>query len=142
MRDTQKLASALDVMPTVLDYAGVDAPENLPGYSLRPAIEGEIIAGARNYFIGRLTQHRAGTNFRGEPDDFTDDHMGAARSGYYRRDLNWHFVWLTNTDETALYDLVNDPGQLEDVSQDQPELIEGFKADIQAWRSNFEGSSG
>ena len=138
MRNETKLASALDVMPTILDYAGVDTPEGLPGYSLRPAIEGETIADAREYFIGRMTQHRAGTNFRGEPDDFTDDHMGAARSGYYRRDLNWHFVWIEETGETTLYDLINDPGQLRDVSDDNPDLIRAFISDINAWRTEFE----
>lgn len=142
VRDTTKLASALDIMPTILDYAGVDVPEGLPGYSLRPAIDGETISDAREYFIGRLTQHRAGTDFRGQPDEFTDDHMGAARSGYYRRDLNWHFVWIEETGETALYDLENDPGQLSDVSATQPRLISNFKADIAAWRAEFELSDG
>lgn len=139
MRDTQKLASALDVMPTILDYAGVDGPGELPGHSLRPAIEGRELPRAREYFIGRLTQHRAGTNFRGEPDDFTDDHMGAARSGYYRRDLDWHFVWLTDSNETALYDLANDPGQLVDVSPDHADLVKSFQTDIKAWRDEYEG---
>jgi len=141
LRDTQKLASALDVMPTILDFVGVNEPEDLPGYSLRPAIEGKTVENARDFFIGRLTQHRAGTDFRGEPDDFTDDHMGSARSGYYRRDLRWHFVWLSDTDEVALYDLLNDPGQLIDVSTDYEQRIVSFKADIQAWRDEFEGSS-
>lgn len=138
MRDTETLASALDIMPTILDYAGVQIPEGLPGYSLRPAIEASEIEGARDYFIGRMTQHRAGTNFRGDPDDFTNDHMGAPRGGYYRRDLNWHFVWLPESDETALYDLANDPGQIVDVSGANTDRIETFKADILAWQEEFE----
>ncbi|NNU16231.1 sulfatase-like hydrolase/transferase [Parvularcula sp. ZS-1/3] len=138
MRDTANLASALDIMPTILDYVGVEAPEDLPGYSLRPAIEAGSLPAPREYFIGRMTQHRAGTNFRGEPDDFTDDHMGAARSGYYRRDLRWHFVWLPETGETALYDLENDPGQLADVSEENPELISTFKSDIEDWQEQYE----
>lgn len=141
MRDAQKLASALDVMPTILDYVDIESPGELPGYSLRPAIEGETLPDPRDYLIGRLTQHRAGTNFRGEPDDFTDDHMGAARAGYYRRDLNWHFVWLTETNETAFYDLINDPGQISDVSADESELIARFKDDIVAWRAAYEGTA-
>ncbi|MEO1221660.1 MAG: sulfatase-like hydrolase/transferase, partial [Pseudomonadota bacterium] len=31
LRDTSTLASAIDVMPTILDYAGVESPEGLPG---------------------------------------------------------------------------------------------------------------
>ena len=140
MRDAVTLASALDVMPTILDYTGVNAPEELPGYSLRPAIEGGELDAARAYFIGRMTQHRAGTDFRGQPDDTTEDHMGKALSGYYRRDLRWHFVWLPDTDETALYDLQNDPGQLEDVSTRNPDQVAGFKKDIESWRDTYERS--
>ena len=138
MRDTETLASALDVMPTILDYANLDVPDDLPGYSLRPLIEGDDLPGARGFFVGRMTQHRAGTNFRGEPDDFTDDHMGAPRSGYYRRDQRWHFVWLPKSDEVALYDLKNDPGQLTDVASQNVSLVEAFKVDIGAWRRTYE----
>lgn len=58
--------------------------------------------------------------------------------GYYRRDLRWHFVWMHETDETALYDLVNDPGQLADVSAEYPGEVDAFKTDIQALRDRYE----
>ncbi len=141
MRDDVTLASALDIMPTILDYAGARTPANLPGHSLRPQIEGGQLSDPRDFFIGRMTQHRAGTNFRGEPDASTEDHMGAPQSGYYRRDLRWHFVWISETDETALYDLVGDPGQLEDVSANRPQLVSKFKEDIEAWRDQYERSA-
>ena len=142
LRDRDTLASAIDIMPTLLDYAGLDIHKALPGYSLRPAVEGAEISGARDYFIGRLTQHRAGTNFKGIADDSTKDHMGQSMDGYYRRDRRWHFVWLAQTGEVALWDLENDPGQLDDVSADHPDLIAVFKADINAWREKFEAATG
>ena len=116
------------------------APSELPGYSLKPKINGSDLDAARDFFVGRMTQHRAGTDFRGTPNDTTDDHMGSALGGYYRRDLNWHFVWLPDSDETALYDLTNDPGQLTDASAAHPELLATFKADIEAWRARFEST--
>lgn len=140
IRDTQTLASALDIMPTILDYVGVDAGGVLPGYSLKPAIEQKTLPAPRDFFIGRMTQHRAGTDFRGAPSDFTDDHMGAPLSGYYRRDLKWHFVYMHQTGETALYDLDADPGQLTDVSEQHADLVAGFISDITAWRNEFEAS--
>lgn len=139
LRDTQTLASAIDVMPTLLDYAGIDAPNGLPGHSLRPAIQGQALPQDREFFVGKLTQHRAGTNFRGEPDTSTEDHMGGALAGYYRRDQRWHFVWLPESEETALYDLDNDPGQTTDVSGANPGLVAEFKTDIRAWSDAFEG---
>ncbi len=67
--------------------------------------------------------------------------MGAALSGYYRRDLEWHFVWLPASGETAQYNLKSDPGQLEDKSRFYPSLVETFKADINTWRETYETKS-
>lgn len=39
-RDTEHLISGVDLLPTVLDYAGVDSPPHSHGRSLRPLIEG------------------------------------------------------------------------------------------------------
>ncbi|MEM7328565.1 MAG: sulfatase-like hydrolase/transferase [Pseudomonadota bacterium] len=138
LRDTETLASAIDIMPTILDYIGIEVPEELPGYSLKPKISGADPESGRDFFVGRMTQHRAGTDFRGAPNALSADHMGSALGGYYRRDLDWHFVWLPETNETALYDLHNDPGQLADASTQHPDLIAGFKADIDAWRARYE----
>ena len=38
-RDTKHLVSGLDFAPTVCDYAGIEAPPNLRGNSLRPLLE-------------------------------------------------------------------------------------------------------
>lgn len=140
-RDQETLASVVDIMPTLLDYAGIDIYQGLPGYSLRRKIEGGALSDPRDYFINRLTQHRAGTDFRGEPDDTTKDHMGKSLGGYYRRDARWHFVWLPESDEIALWDLENDPRQLNDVSVNHGDIIVGFKNDITAWRAEFENTA-
>ncbi|MEM9837659.1 MAG: sulfatase-like hydrolase/transferase [Pseudomonadota bacterium] len=137
MRDDTTFASALDIVPTVLDYVGVKGPEDLSGYSLRPKIEGGELANPRPHFIGALTQHRAGTDLRGDPDGKTNDLMGSPMSGFYRSDERWHFVWLPDTNETALWDLQNDPGQLTDVSSENADRIEAFKADIDTWRTEY-----
>lgn len=42
--NTQHLASGLDIMPTLLDYAGIAAPASLEGRSLRPLVEGKTPA--------------------------------------------------------------------------------------------------
>lgn len=138
MSDRESLASALDIMPTILDYTGATTSDDLPGYSLRKAIEGGELDTPRDALIGRLTQHRAGTNFRGELSDATQDPMGAPMMGYYRRDLRWYFVWLPASDETALYDVIEDPGQTRDLSSSHVDLIKGFKFGIEQWRSRYE----
>jgi arylsulfatase A-like enzyme len=41
--DRQHLVSGLDVLPTLLDYAGIAAPSSLEGLSLRPLLEGKAV---------------------------------------------------------------------------------------------------
>lgn len=41
--DAQHLVSGLDIMPTMLDYAGITAPASLRGTSLRPLVEGKTV---------------------------------------------------------------------------------------------------
>lgn len=134
-RDTRHLVNAIDVMPTLLDYAGIAPPNGLPGYSLRPLIEGDALAAPRQAMFGRMTRHRAGTDFRGKPIDTGDDHMGGDLAGFYRRDERWHFVWLPETNEMALYDLSTDPGQTQDVAAQNGDLTQQFIDEIRTWNA-------
>jgi arylsulfatase A-like enzyme len=42
-RDTEHLVSGVDLLPTILDYAGVEGPDRLSGQSLRPLVEGQDV---------------------------------------------------------------------------------------------------
>jgi choline-sulfatase len=59
VRDATHLVSGLDVMSTLCDFAGADAPRNLRGRSLRPLLEGkrtewrEFVA-AEMQMVGRM----------------------------------------------------------------------------------------
>ena len=143
-RDKTTLVSAVDLMPTLLDFAGVDVPPDLPGISLKPLLinaengQGEDGAPQRNALFGHLTTHRDGSDFRGQPVAEAEDAMGHALQAYYRRDLRWHFVWLPESGEMALWDLREDPGQLQDVSERYAEMCARFIAEIKAWRDELQ----
>jgi arylsulfatase A-like enzyme len=49
VRRTNALASAVDVLPTILDFLGLEAPENLSGISLMPLVEGNRLDRRRVY---------------------------------------------------------------------------------------------
>lgn len=53
MANNENLVSGTDLLPTVLDYAGIDIPENLNGQSLRPLIENQDTLW-RNYLVSQL----------------------------------------------------------------------------------------
>ena len=124
MNDTT-LVSTMDIVPTILDIAGLEVPESLPGVSLKPMFEGEAFE-TRTELIGY-------TNNRRVPDS----PMGALADGYYVRTDRWHFLWYRDTDEFALFDVRRDPRSNHDLAADFPNLVGQFKGQIEAWREDM-----
>ncbi len=90
--DQQHLVSGLDILPTVLDYAGLAAPVSLRGQSLRPLIEGRTVP---------WREFVAAENTAG----------GAARM---IRTARYKYVVFDSGDaREQFFDLEQDPGELE-----------------------------
>lgn len=111
-----------DLVPTILDYAGVSVPEELPSHSLRPIVELRA-SSPREALIGRVTQLRSDT-----------DVMSRRAEGYYLRTRRWHFLWVTGDDHMELYDREADPGVEHNVIACHPDLAAEFRRDKEAWR--------
>ena len=121
------LVSSLDIVPTVLDIAGVEVPANLRGQSLKPLLEGEPGPfNERTALIGYSDNRRA----RGVT-------MGMRAEGYYVRTPRWHFFWYADSDEMRLYDVTVDPRGTRDLSASRPDLVSGFKDRILAWKQDM-----
>ncbi len=118
-----RLVSSLDIVPTVLDVAGVEIPTDLPGMSLRPLLEGSGPIRERTAMIGYSDNRRSLTDVMGEPAE-----------GYYVRTHRWHFIFYADTNETILYDVTEDPRGDVDVTAEHPELVTRFKAMIEDWK--------
>jgi arylsulfatase A-like enzyme len=111
--------STLDLVPTLLDYAGAQAPEHLVGTSLRPAIEGsarrngELLVGAGRLQPNRLHQQQPW--------------------GFYVRTPEWHFIESFDG-SVELYDKGDDPDEERSVAAEHPELVDRFRAEVDAWK--------
>jgi len=57
-REINCLSSNIDLMPTILDYLGIEIPENIEGKSLMPAVKGEKEEIRDEIFV-ELTYHAA-----------------------------------------------------------------------------------
>ena len=119
------LVSAMDIVPTILDIAGVQAPQSLPGLSLKPLLEGGGID-ERTELIGYTDKRRSETR-----------PMGSLAEGYYLRTAHWHFLWYRDTGEYELYDVRRDPGADKDLAARFPGLVERFKGRIEQWRDEM-----
>lgn len=126
--DTDSLVSMEDVVPTILDIAGVSAesvPENLPGFSLKPALQGKD-QDFRDHIVGYAHQRRS-----------ESDMMGQRAEGYYVRTERWFFRWYKDNDTMELFDMQADPQSERNLINKFPHLIDGFKTAIEAWKNKI-----
>ena len=92
------VVSHLDVLPTMLDLAGIDTPPSLHGVSLAHTLADPTVPARTHAFVGF---HRFAINH----DDFGEFYpIRCVTDGRHKLSLN-----LFETDE--LYDLTEDPGE-------------------------------
>ena len=110
------LAAHIDLLPTLMDLCGIDIPETLQldGITLNPLLmNNRTVRSDRFIFTHRYWGNELQLR------------NGAARSRQFR------YV-LTNGEE-SLYDLVNDPGQKRNISQEQPAVFERLRTAYGDW---------
>jgi arylsulfatase A-like enzyme len=103
-----------DVMPTLLDAAGLPVPEALDGRSVLPLARGEDVPW-REYLHG--------------------EHVHLGQSVHYLTDGHEKYVWCSGTGAEQLFDLDTDPQELHD-------LAGGTAAAdrVARWRSRLAGT--
>ena len=119
------IVSSLDLMPTILDYAGIETPAGLRGYSLRSLLEGTGSIEERTELISYSNNRRS-----------EQDEMGQPAEGYALRTLSHHFYWYADSGDMKLYDIATDPRGETDLSEQEPELVKQFKQSIAAWKDS------
>jgi arylsulfatase A-like enzyme len=110
----EELLSHYDVMPTLLDYLGMEhsEAETLPGRSFARLLRGEPLE-AREHVV-------------------VYDEYGPVRM---IRNRDWKYVHRYPYGPHELYDLANDPGEKHNLieSSDHREKVREMKAGLQAW---------
>ncbi|MFP4250731.1 MAG: sulfatase [Armatimonadota bacterium] len=119
--DGAHLASGLDIMPTICDYAGIDAPPKMRGRSLRPVLE------QRN------------TTWREFAVSEVNNNTGRA----VRTD---RFKYITYADDPVeqLFDMVEDPGELNNLADDasHADVVADHRAMLRDWERRLDVPEG
>ena len=92
-----------DIMPTMLEAAGVPAPTDLDGRSLLPLIRGEC--------------ERVRELLHSEHSPCYSE----AQAFHALTDGRWKYIWRPFTGAEQLFDLAEDPGECQDLSAADPE---------------------
>ena len=111
---TEALIHSADIPATLLDYAGIDIPEDFYGISYRDVIEGNRES------VREMVQGNVITTRSYEPGSF----MGRHVEGFWVRKDNWFLRWHVTDDELELFDLTTDLRNDHDVSQEFPGVLE------------------
>jgi len=125
---------SIDIYPTLLSLAGLEAPEGLQGRDLSPLIWGESNAAAPRPIFSEKRQS--------VPDTGIALHKGSA-AAIIR--FPWKFIrnYLSPRDRTLpereLFRLDTDPHEQENLIHQHPDLAREFEKEIESWmKSNQE----
>lgn len=118
---------SLDWYPTLLDMAGIAAPQGhaLDGISLWPALRRDGEAPERPLFWHFPAYLEA---YRGMAGHWRTTPAGAIRQG------RWKLLEFFEDGRRELYDLVADPGEAENRIDQDPEVAEALYRQLEAWR--------
>jgi len=117
------LVSIVDIAPTILDYAGVPIPEELPGRSLRAAAEGRASV-RRSTLFGWQSRQRPPL----QRNQIVD------RPFFWATTERWHYVLLPDTGAEQLYDRARGLGAALDVATSHPDIAAQMKQQVIEWR--------
>jgi arylsulfatase A-like enzyme len=101
-----------DVMPTLLDLAGLPIPDEVEGRSVAPLARGRTVEGWRPYLHG--------------------EHALLGQSLQWLTDGRHKYVWMSGTGTEQLFDLVTDPCETRNLAADP-----AHRDEVAAWRARL-----
>ncbi len=107
------LVENTDFMPTVMDLVGVNIPADIDGQSMLPLIENQS---GEDYEFREFLLAGGGNDSTGMRMTFS------VFDGEYRliKDIKW-------SEESLLYNILNDPKETTDIAADNPDLVEFYE---------------
>jgi arylsulfatase A-like enzyme len=121
--DRTSVLTAVDLLPTFLEVAGVELPEGFKpdGQSALSAFKAEDFERTKPIYW----------EWKGPSvQDFTWPHMGV-------RDGRWKLITNAELQRTELYDLESDWAEAKDVSAEHPDVVKALSKELYAWKETL-----
>jgi arylsulfatase A-like enzyme len=114
-----------DLIPTLLELAGIDSGIVFDGRSLMPMVRGEVVSHESEFYITECTWMR--------------------KHGW--RTPQWKLIEALEPDfhfkpAVELYNLVEDPGELRNLAEAEPEVVNFLRGRMNAWIVKREKETG
>ncbi len=114
-----------DLVPTLLELAGIECAEKFEGVSLIPLANGEVASHESEFYITECTWMR--------------------KHGW--RTPHWKLIVALEPDfhfkpEVELYNLIEDPAENSNLAASQPEVVALLRGKMEAWIAKREGEEG
>lgn len=139
----EELLCNIDLMPTLLEAAGADIPEEIDGHSFLPLIAGDDYQPRESFFCEltwhdryhpmrgiRTNKYKYIRNFEKGPKVYLPLDIHQTLAGQDVRDE----YYVPNTEE-ELYDLHNDPLEQINLADDEQfmEVVKGLRSKVEEW---------
>jgi arylsulfatase A-like enzyme len=121
---------AVDILPSVLDWANIPVPEDLRGTSLRPLVQGEPETGTGTLTLARAVFSEMDVDVINDPDFFAPDRpLRAIRRG------DWKYIHhVSAAGRDALYQLQpTSPYETANVLEAQPGIADDLFQELVTW---------
>jgi len=121
--DATSVMTAVDLLPTFLEVAGVKLPEGFQpdGQSVLSALKAETFDRSQAIFW----------EWKGpKARNFNWPHLGI-------RDGRWKLITNAQLQRTELYDVQGDWAESKDVSAEHPEVVQGLLAKLDEWKNSL-----
>lgn len=116
----------VDLTPTILELFGVPIPRQCDGHSLGPHLRGGVASDWRDAVHFEFDfRHSEAESTLGLP-------MESACLGVIR-DERYKYVHFADLPE-LLFDLASDPGELENIAEENPDLVARYAKRLLSWR--------
>lgn len=122
-RDTTSVLTAVDLLPTFLDIAGVKMPEDFEsdGENVKAAFKGKDFKREKTIYW----EWKGGLS-----KDYTWPSLGI-------RDGDWKLITNKELNKTELYNVGNDWSEKSDIAAENPETVKKLQAKLDAWKATL-----
>ena len=114
---SDRLTAHIDILPTLLDLAGGQIPENIDGKSMLPLLENPNAEWSDRNLFFHVARWKTGAN----PEDYKYKKF-SVRNTQYRL-----------IDNKELYDIQKDPGEQNNLYSSKPEVVKSMMAAYEKW---------